>query len=109
LKTDPRRDHVDFYATFQGIVYPVHVTFAREIGEGVFEVIVPKEFTSIRNIAVVPAGVGKYHFLDLDPKMIEEHKIRKTGSYALEFESAGPRYTTSGQVWPRIKSFGDLT
>lgn len=108
-KTDPRREYVDFYATFRGVVYPVHVAFAREMGEGVFEVIVPKEFIDVRNIAVVPAGVGKYHFLEMPSDTIDEHKIRKTGSFALEIVVAGPRYLTGGQPWPRIKSFGDLT
>lgn len=109
-ETDPRFEYVDFYATMRGSVYPMHVSLAREISRDHFEVIVPKEYRDVKGIAVMPAGAGKYHFLDLPLHMIEEYKVRKAGSYMLPISRVeATRYATGSATWPRIKTFAELT
>lgn len=107
--TDPRFEYVDFYATMRGSVYPMHVGLAREMSKDRFEVILPKEYKDIRSITVMPAGVGKYHFLDMPLHLIEEHKLRKSGSFSVVMNRVeSSKYMTGRDVWPRIRSFGEL-
>lgn len=107
--TDSRFEYVDFYATMRGSVYPMHVGLAREISKDRFEVIIPKEYKDIRSITVVAAGTGKYHFLDMSLPLIEEHKVRKAGSFAVGFGRVDTsKYMTGRDVWPRIRSFGEM-
>lgn len=107
--TDPRSEYVDFYATMRGSVYPMHVGLAREISKDHFEAIIPKEYRDVRSIAVVPAGNGKYHFLDMPLPLIEEHKMRKSGSFAVNFGRVeASKYMTGRATWPRIRTFGEL-
>lgn len=109
-ETDPRSEYVDFYATMRGSVYPMHISLAREVSRDHFEVIVPKEYRDVRSVAVMPAGGGKYHFLDLPLPMIEEHKVRKAGSFMIPISRIEPsKYATGRGLWPRIKTFGELT
>lgn len=106
---DPRRAYVDFYATMRGSVYPMHVSLAREISRDHFELVVPKEYKDVRSIGVMPAGPGKYHFLDMPLPMIEEHKIRKSGSFMLPVSKIdASRYITGRDSWPRIKTFAEM-
>ena len=107
---DPRGSYVDFYVTMRGSVYPIHICLAREISRDRYEIVLPKEYTDVRSIAVIPVGDGKFHFLDLPLEHIEEHKARKTGAYALQISRVEPsKYMTGAAVWPRIKSFVDWT
>lgn len=106
--SDPRFHYVDFYATIRGSVYPMHVGLAREISKDIFEVIIPKEYKDVRCVAVIPAGPGKYHFIDLALPLIEEHKVRKQGSFMLPISRADTsKYVTGRDVWPRIRVFGE--
>lgn len=106
---DPRAEYVDFYATLRGSVYPIHVTLAREVSRDQFEIVLPREHNATRCLAVMPAGVGKYHFLDLVESLIKEHSKRK-GAIALLTISRidANKYQTGKDQWPRIKSFGEL-
>ena len=106
---DQRALYVDFYATVRGSVYPIHISLARELSRDHYELLVPKEYRDVRSIAVIPAGAGKYHFIDMPLAMIEEHKTRKSGQFALAVNRVdGQRYMTGGDTWPRFKSFGEL-
>ncbi len=108
-ESDPRHEYVDFYATMRGSVYPMHVSLAREISRDQFEVIVPKEYRDVRSVCVVNTGGGKYHFLDMPLPMIEEHKVRKAGAFMIPISRIeASRYATGRDVWPRIKTFGEL-
>lgn len=105
---DQRGSYVDFYVTLRGSVYPIHVCLAREVSKDRFEILLPKEYTDVRSLAVIPLEGGKFHFLDLPLEHIEEHKTRKTGAYAIQISRVEPsKYMTGGAVWPRIKSFGE--
>jgi transcriptional regulator with XRE-family HTH domain len=109
METDPRSEYVDFYTTMRGAVYPMRVSLAREISRDHYEVLVPKEYKDVRSIGVMPAGPGKYHFIDMPLAMIDEHKVRKAGSFMLPISQVETgKYTTGRDVWPRIKSFGEL-
>jgi transcriptional regulator with XRE-family HTH domain len=109
-KNDSRREYVDFYCTLRGAIYPIYVSLAREVSKHRYEAILPKEYEEVRTIAVVPAGVGRYHFLDMQLSKIQEHKARKGGSVVVGFNRAeSEKYTTGSDTWPRIRSFIDLT
>lgn len=109
-KNDQRAAYVDFYSTMRGTVYPIHVAMAREVSRDSFEIALPKEFSDVRCIAVVPAGSGKFHFLDLPMALVNEHKSRKSGGFQLVIHRTEPsRYQTGTDVWPRIRSFGEMS
>lgn len=106
---DVRGAYVDFYMTTRGSVYPIHVSLARELSKDHYEVLIPKEYRDVRSVAVVQAGVGRYHFLDLPLGLIEEHKTRKSGMYALQISRVdASRYVTGADTWPRIRNFAEL-
>lgn len=103
---DPRSVYVDFYATMRGSVYPIHVSLGRETSKDTFEIALPREFKDVRSIAVIPAGPGKFHFLDMPLQSVEEYKARKAGGFAVTVNRVeSSRYMTGGFTWPRIKSF----
>jgi transcriptional regulator with XRE-family HTH domain len=107
-KSDPRAEYVDFYATMRGSVYPMHVALAREVAKDKYEVLLPKEYRDVRTVAVIPAGPGKYHFLDMRLPLIEEYKVRKAGMISLGIGRVdGKRYMTGSALWPQIKVFGE--
>lgn len=106
---DQRAAYVDFYATVRGSVYPVHISLGRELSRDHFELLVPREYTDVRCIGVIGTNAGNYHFIDLPIAMIDEHKTRKSGQFALAINRVdGQRYMTGGDTWPRFKSFGEL-
>lgn len=106
---DPRATYVDFYVTMRGSVYPIHVALARELSRDHFELLLPREYQDVRSIGVVPAGAGKYHFIDMPLVMLEEHKARKAGGIAIGISRVdSARYITGADTWPRIKSFTEL-
>lgn len=106
---DPRASYVDFYVTMRGSVYPIHVSFARELSRDHFELLLPREYQDVRSVGVIPAGAGKFHFIDLPLVMVEEHKTRKAGGVALAISRVdSSRYITGADTWPRIKSFTEL-
>lgn len=107
-KTDPRSAYVDFYATLRGSVYPIHVSLAREVSRDCFEAILPREYADVHPIVVVPAGVGRYHFLRMPRPMVDEHKSRKAGAVAINFNRVDNKYLTGSDVWPKVKSFESL-
>jgi transcriptional regulator with XRE-family HTH domain len=105
---DPKREYVDFYSILRGSQFAVHVTLAREVSPGSFEMMLPKEFRDVRNIAVIPVGKGKYDFVDLVVSRVDEHKARKAGDYALVMGRMDGRYITGNYTWTRIKNFEEL-
>lgn len=106
-QNDPRREYVDFYATLSGSVYPMHVTLAREVSRGQFELTVPKDVSDVRCVGVV-ANNQKFDFLDLTAAMILEHRHKKAGSWVVLASRIENRYITGADEWRRIKSFGDF-
>ena len=107
--TDSRASYVDFYATIRGSVHPIHISLARKVLNDEYELMVPKEFKDVRSIGVISLGSGKYDFVDLPSAMIEEHKVRKTGQFALQLTRIDPhKYATNGVVWPKYRNFSDL-
>lgn len=106
---DQRSSYVDFYATVRGSVYPIHISLGREVSKDRYELLIPKEYLDVRAIGVIPVGGGKFHFLDMPLSLIEEHKMRKQGQFALTVGKVdSQRYVTGGDTWPRFKSFGEL-
>lgn len=108
-KNDPRKAYVDFYATLRGSVYPMHVSLAREVSSGHYEVLVPREYRDVRAIVVVPQRAGRYDFLDLPFEVIKEHSTKKGGDNAVAFSSPEPgKYFCGRDPLNRIKNFGEL-
>lgn len=106
---DRRGAYVDFYMTIRGSVYPIHVSLARELSKDVYEVLIPKEYNDVRSLGVIPAGIGRYHFIDMPLHLIEEHKTRKSGMFAINISRVdSSRYVTGAATWPRIRSFSEI-
>lgn len=105
---DPRANYVDFYATVKGSVYMVHVCLGREISEGRYELLVPREYDDVNCVAVIQKAPGKFDQLDMPSRFITEHKTRKTGGFTITMNRMDRgQYTTGSAVWPRIRYFGD--
>lgn len=106
--SDTKDGLIDFYATIRGAVYPVHVCLGRQIAEDLFEVLVPKNYEDVRCLGVLYSDKGTAQLIDMPHDIIEECKIRKTGSFAIEVEKAsGNRYATRNYTWPKVRFFGD--
>lgn len=106
VESDPRREYVDFYATIQGVVNPVHVTLAQAIDSDRFEVVIPKEYAEVRVIAVIPLGPTRYDFIFMSNDLIDKHKTRKAGNYLVTIRRQGrDGYATGRDQWRRIRSF----
>lgn len=108
-ENDPRGEYVDFYATLHGVVYPIHVSLARLVSNCSYEVILPKEYRDVRVVSVIPVSADSYHFLDMSADLIDEHKTRKGGDYAVVVERADRgRYVTGDSTWVRIRNFKEF-
>lgn len=105
---DPHHDFVDFYAIMRGIQFAMHVNLGRAISTGHYQVPVPREFNTVSMVGVIPVGKGRFEFIDMPAGMVNEHKVRKSGGYAVTVNRIDGRYVTGSQVWNRIKNFGDL-
>lgn len=105
---DPRREYVDFTAILRGTVIPVHVSLGREVAPAQFELQIPREFSELRMIGVIPAGPGKYHFIEMPAAMIDKVKERKGGAFAVTVSRNANRYASESGHWPRINSFAEL-
>lgn len=104
---DPRREYVDFTAILRGSVLPMHICLGREVAVGQFEMLVPREFAELRVVGVIPAGPGKYHFIEMPAALIDKLKQKKGGFYAVTVGRSANRYVTESAHWPRINSFAE--
>ena len=103
---DSRAGFVDFYVTIRGGVHPVHVSLAREVKTGEFEISLPKEFAEVWCIGVIPAGADRYHYIELSSELIERHKSRKSGMFVVTLTNPeGQRYVSGDDTWAKLKSF----
>lgn len=105
---DPRAKYVDIYAIMRGTQIALHVSTGRELSNGSFELIIPREYADVRCVGFIPAGVGKFHLIDLPNNLIEEHKQRKAGDFAVTVSRVGTEYHTGSDEWPRFKTFGEI-
>lgn len=105
---DTRAGYVDFYAIIHGKQLAVHVSVARAISRGRFEFIIPREFRDVKCIGVVHHGGLRFHLVDLKTEALEEHKQRKAGAFSVTCGFADNKYQSGPDVWPRIRSLGDL-
>lgn len=105
---DPRAKYVDLYAILRGTQIAMHVSAGREVSNGKYELIIPHEYQDVRCIGFIPAGVGRFHLLDLSTELIEEHKQRKGGGYAINVNRTGSEYHTGADQVPKFKAFGEI-
>lgn len=101
--------HIDFYAIYKGVQYPMHVSVGRETSKGVYEFYLPKEYNETRCIGVVPLGHTRFHFIHLQQKLIDAHKQKKAGGYAVTLNRKGSEYHTGADQWPKFETMGDLS
>lgn len=105
---DPHAGRVDVYAIMRGTQMSIHVCLAREVSEGHYELIIPREHSDLRCIGVINVELGKYHFIELSESLIEKHKQRKAGDFAVSISRNGNQYVTGSHRWPRFKTFAEL-
>lgn len=107
-ETDARSDYIDFYCIIRGVQMAVHVCMGREVARGEWEFIVPDEHEQAMCIGVIPLGGIRFHLIDLKTDLVEAHKTRKGGDYAVTVNYRDADYRTGRDVWPRVKYLGDL-
>lgn len=105
---DPRRSYVDFYAINHGTQFAVHVSMGREVSPNQFEFLIPREFKDVRMIGVVKLKNGSFRFLNLPVALVDQHKVRKAGQFALQINLVDNRYVSGNTVWPVIQNFEQL-
>lgn len=105
---DHRAAYVDLYAIMRGQQMAIHVSLAREVSEGSFELIVPHAYRDVRSIGVIQVDLGKFQFIDMPLPLIDKHKTRKSGDYLIGMGRHENKYLTGGDVWPRFKIFQQL-
>lgn len=104
---DSRAAYVDMYATISGSVFPIYVSLAQSLSRGRYEFVVPKEYTEVRCIGVVP-NEGHFDFLDLSTSMISEHRHRKGGNWTVEASRIDNSYIVGADKWRCIENFGEM-
>lgn len=105
---DIRREYVDFYAILRGTQMAIHVSYGREISPGLFELILPREYEQVRTIAVIPLGVTRFDFINLDAIHTPKYMRRKAGAYSLSITRVEGKYLTGAATWKRINNFEEL-
>lgn len=105
---DSRASYVDFYVIIRGVQMAVHVCVGREISRGQWEFVVPEEHQEVVCIGVIPQTGMKFHLIDLKDDLVEAHKSKKGGDYAVTVNYRDSEYVTGRDTWPRVKYLGDL-
>lgn len=105
---DPRREYVDIYAIMRGTQIAIHVSSGRELSNGSFELLIPREHHETKCIGFIPTGVGRFHLLNLSTKLIDTHKQRKAGDFAITIVRVGTRYHCGSDEVPRFRTFGEI-
>ncbi len=106
---DPKRGYVDYYEILNGTQMAVHNSLGREVSDGMFEFLVPHEYTTCKNVGFVHRGGTRIHILDLRHELVNKHKQSKGGGYAITISAKGSEYFTGRDEWPRINNIGELT
>lgn len=107
-ENDSRRGFVDFYTIIHGTQAAIHACAGRNVSKNRFEFVVPREWKEVRCIGVLPLPGMKFHIIDLDARLLEEHVTRKGGDFAVLIDYINNEYTSGSDVWPRITHIGDL-
>lgn len=105
---DVRASYVDFYVIIRGVQMAVHVCVGREISDGQHEFIVPHEHQDVVCIGVIRHGPMRFNLIDLKDDLVEKHKSKKGGDYAITAGYRDGNYYTGRDTWPRVKYLGDL-
>lgn len=105
---DPRSQYVDLYAIIRGAQFAIHVAVAVESSPHVYQVTVPRSYDDVKTIAVVKLGGGRFHYLNMLQRIIDDHKIRRAGDYVVTVSRVDQKYLTGQDEWPKIKSFRDV-
>jgi len=107
-ENDPRRDAVDFYAIRGGVQYAIHVAVARETSKNVYEFFIPHQYQDVRLVGIIPVAAMRYHLVDLKSGLVDRHKQKKAGQFAIIMHRKGNEYATGADTWPRLNEMGEL-
>lgn len=107
-ENDPRASYVDLYAIMRGSQFALNVSMAVEVTPGVYTVKVPRNYNDVKTIAVVKAGPGKFHYINMLQDLIDQHKLRRAGDFIVPVSRSDLNYVTGQDRWPRIKTFREI-
>lgn len=105
---DPRSQYVHMYAIMRGMQIALHVSTANETSNGNYELPIPHEYHDVRCVGFVASGAGKFHLIDIPTALIEEHKTRKSGNYAIVVNRVGNDYFAGADKVARFKVLGEI-
>lgn len=108
---DPRRAYVDFYAILRGTQMAIHICYARTLGPGSWEVIVPREYKDVRTLVIIPTSAVRYDLIDLDHINTPQYLQKKGGAFSLTFskvEGQSGVYSRGDMKWKRLTNVGEL-
>lgn len=107
--SDPRKEFVDYYMIKDGTQVAIRTSLGRETDDGSYEFLIPHEYEQVRNIGFVHHNSSRIHMIDLDKELIDKHKEKKGGGYAVSVKSKNGKYVSEHDEWPRLNHFGELT
>lgn len=105
---DPKSTYVDFYSIHRGQQYAFHVSLGREVAPAQFEVIVPRKFKDVRNIALIRSAPNRVDFIEMSAQAIDANKIKKGGDFSITMSSLEGKYITGRHVWHLVKDFEEF-
>lgn len=105
---DSRAGYTDLYAIMRGAQMAIHVSHARQISDGRYEIKVPREYADVKCIAVLGTSLGKFNFLNMTKQLIDEHKVKKAGDFVLSVNVVESKFYCGATPVARFKTFGEL-
>lgn len=105
---DPRAEYVDFYTILRGAQTAVHVAVGREVSKGVFQFNLPSQYHDVKCAGVIHLGGLRVQCIDLRHELVDKHRQRKGGSYAVAMGKKDGGFFTGSDEWPRLHDVGDL-
>jgi hypothetical protein len=106
--SDPRKDYTDFCAGIRGVMHSIHVTSAREVSGGTFELVVPREFQNVRCVGFLPDPKNLYHLIDMPTDFIERNKVRHAGDFVVTIDYVDGCYKSGKDIWPNFNPLGGV-
>lgn len=105
---DPRADYVDMYAIMKGAQYAVYVSLGKDLGDGTYEFITPKNNQDVRTIGFIPEGVGRFTLIEMKEKQINDHKKTKAGENSIIISNIKGKFVIGDDEFIRFKTFGEI-
>lgn len=103
---DPHFESIDFYANLSGVAMPVRVTLGRQVGDDIYDMPIPNDYSALRHYGVIQWAPGKFDVIDISKEKIDKDKTPKNGDFVIQLNRVGDLgYTSKHDEWMTVKDF----